>query len=136
MGVSEFLAELGDEIKSAVNIDDRLDERIIEEMGYNNIVCSDVMSHYSLNSLRKLHSHHLLAIFSVDTTAASLYKYVLRKRRRSLHRRNVRHDVLRIDLRHLAKYARHSIYPAGDLALTQKWADLSFSPSSAAVFTL
>ncbi len=44
MGVSEFLAELGDEIKSAVNIDDRLDERIIEEMGYNNIVCSDVMS--------------------------------------------------------------------------------------------
>lgn len=44
MGVSEFLSDLGEEIKSAVNTDDRLDERIIEELGYNNIVCSDVMS--------------------------------------------------------------------------------------------
>ncbi|MDE6275393.1 MAG: SpoIIE family protein phosphatase [Clostridia bacterium] len=44
MGVCEFLSELGEEVKSAVNIDDRLDERIVEELGYNNIVCSDVMS--------------------------------------------------------------------------------------------
>ncbi|MDE6604607.1 MAG: SpoIIE family protein phosphatase [Clostridia bacterium] len=44
MGVCEFLSELGEEVKSAVNIDDKLDERIVEELGYNNIVCSDVMS--------------------------------------------------------------------------------------------
>ncbi|MDE6189736.1 MAG: SpoIIE family protein phosphatase [Clostridia bacterium] len=44
LGVSDILASLGEEVKSAVNIDDRLDARIVEELGYNNIVCSDVMT--------------------------------------------------------------------------------------------
>ena len=44
MGVCEFLSELSEEVKGAVNIDDKLDERIAEELGYNNIVCSDVTS--------------------------------------------------------------------------------------------
>lgn len=44
LGVSDILSGLGEEIKSAVNIDDRLDCRIAEELGYSNIVCSDVMT--------------------------------------------------------------------------------------------
>lgn len=44
LGVSDILASLSEEVKSAVNIDDRLDARIVEELGYNNIVCSDVMT--------------------------------------------------------------------------------------------
>lgn len=44
MGVCEFLSELSEEVKGAVNIDNKLDERIAEELGYNNIVCSDVTS--------------------------------------------------------------------------------------------
>lgn len=43
-GVGDILGELGDEIKSTINIDDKLDKRIVEELGYNNIVCSDVMT--------------------------------------------------------------------------------------------
>lgn len=43
-GVGNILAELGEEVKSTVNIDDKLDRRIVEELGYNNIVCSDVMT--------------------------------------------------------------------------------------------
>lgn len=44
LGVGNILNELGEEIKSIVNIDDKLDRRIIEELGYNNIVCSDVLT--------------------------------------------------------------------------------------------
>ena len=44
LGVSDILSDLGEEVKSAVNIDDKLDARIVEELGYNNIVCSDVMT--------------------------------------------------------------------------------------------
>ena len=44
LGVSDILSSLGEEVKSTVNIDDRLDARIVEELGYNNIVCSDVMT--------------------------------------------------------------------------------------------
>lgn len=43
-GVGNILSELQDEVKSTVNIDDNLDRRIVEELGYNNIVCSDVMT--------------------------------------------------------------------------------------------
>ncbi len=44
LGVSDILSGLSEEVKSAVNIDDKLDARIVEELGYNNIVCSDVMT--------------------------------------------------------------------------------------------
>lgn len=43
-GVADILGELQEEVKSTVNIDDKLDRRIVEELGYNNIVCSDVMT--------------------------------------------------------------------------------------------
>ena len=43
-GVGNILGELQEEVKSTVNIDDKLDRRIVEELGYNNIVCSDVMT--------------------------------------------------------------------------------------------